>query len=297
MKIPSLTERQVRILKAVVEEYIQTGGPIGSETLDKKYNLGVSPATIRNEMVVLSKQGFLTKPFPSAGRVPNSLALKYYVQQLMEEKELSVAEEVAVKEKIWDYRFEKDKLLQQSAQALAQHTENIAVIVTDDGEVFIIPPVMGLSNTLLNKSHHRVYFEGTPEYKGKTLRRHGDRMQRLPNGYYQARGRVDDAMNLGGIKVSAIQLEQVINSLEYIKESAAVAVTPPKGGPDMLVVYYVLQSDMDKKIVSKEISRIIRTQINPLFRVQQAVAIDKLPRTASGKLMRRMLRKRYLESI
>jgi acetyl-CoA synthetase len=168
---------------------------------------------------------------------------------------------------------------------------------TDDGEVFIIPPVMGLSNTLLNKSHHRVYYEDTPIYKGKILRRHGDRMQRLPNGYYRARGRVDDAMNLGGIKVSAIQLEQVVNSLDYIKESAAIAVTPPKGGPDMLVVYYVLKSEKDKKEVSKDISRKIRTQINPLFRVQQAVAIEALPRTASGKLMRRMLRKKYLESI
>ncbi len=168
---------------------------------------------------------------------------------------------------------------------------------TDAGEVFIIPPVMGLSDKLLNKSHERVYYEGTPEYKGQVLRRHGDSMQRLENGYYKAMGRVDDAMNLGGIKVSALQLEQVVNSLPFVKESAAIAVTPPKGGPDMLVIYYVANQPVDKKEASKEISGIIRNEINPLFKVQQSVPMEILPRTASGKLMRRVLRKKYLESL
>ncbi len=168
---------------------------------------------------------------------------------------------------------------------------------TDAGEVFIIPPVMGLSDKLLNKSHERVYYEGTPEYKGQVLRRHGDRMQRLENGYYKAMGRVDDAMNLGGIKVSALQLEQVVNSLPFVKECAAIAVTPPKGGPDMLVIYYVANQPVDKKEASKEISGIIRNEINPLFKVQQSVPMEILPRTASGKLMRRVLRKKYLESL
>ncbi len=171
---------------------------------------------------------------------------------------------------------------------------------TDDGEVFLIPPAMGLSTTLLNKSHHWVYYNDTPSFDGKILRRHGDRMIRLPNGYYKSGGRVDDAMNLGGIKVSAISLEKAVNSLPFVKESAAIAVTPPKGGPDMLVIYYVMQpgfEEMEKKEKSKAIGAIIRKDINPLFHVQQSIAIDELPRTASGKLMRRSLRKKYLESL
>jgi len=136
MNIPSLTERQVRILKAVVEEHIETGEPVGSDTLDKKYNLGVPPATIRNEMVALTEQEFLHQPFTSAGRVPTPMALKYYIRQLMEEKEMSVAEEVAVKEKIWDYRFEMDKLLRQATRALAEQTDTIAVAATSEGDVY-----------------------------------------------------------------------------------------------------------------------------------------------------------------
>lgn len=136
MNIPSLTERQVRILKAIVEEHIETGEPVASETLDKKYNLGVSPATIRNEMAALTDQGFLVQPFTSAGRMPTPPALKYYIRQLMDEKDLSVAEEVAVKEKIWDYRFEMDRLLREATRALAEQTNNIAVATTNQGDVY-----------------------------------------------------------------------------------------------------------------------------------------------------------------
>ncbi len=55
---------------------------------------------------------------------------------------------------------------------------------------------MGLSNSLINRNHHDVYFKNTPTYKGQLLRRHGDQLQQLENGYYKAQGRVDDAMNL-----------------------------------------------------------------------------------------------------
>ena len=136
MNIPSLTDRQVQILKTIIEEHIQTGQPVGSETLDKKYNLGISPATIRNEMVQLTEQGFLNQPFTSAGRIPTPTALKFYIRQLMDEKDLSVADEVAVKEKIWDYRFEIDRLLREATRVLASKTNSIAVAITDQGEVY-----------------------------------------------------------------------------------------------------------------------------------------------------------------
>src|SRR3990167_9214478 len=101
-----LTDRQIKILKAIIEEYIETAEPVGSETLDKKYNLGVSPATIRNEMVRLTKTGFLKQPHTSAGRAPTPVALKLFVSQLMHVKELSVADEVSVKQKILDHKSE-----------------------------------------------------------------------------------------------------------------------------------------------------------------------------------------------
>src|SRR3989338_4716468 len=114
-----LTQRQVQILKSLIEEYIETAAPVGSETLEKKHNLSASPATIRNEMVRLTELGYLQKPHASAGRTPTSIGMKFYVTQLMKEKELSVAEEVAVKEKLWDYREKSDRFLKELAKSLA----------------------------------------------------------------------------------------------------------------------------------------------------------------------------------
>src|SRR5512138_2781944 len=99
-----LTDRQIKILKVIIEEYMNTAEAVGSDTLDKKYNLGVSPATIRNEMVRLGDLGYLKQPHTSAGRIPTPLALKLYVTELMSPQELPVTEEVAVKERIWDHR-------------------------------------------------------------------------------------------------------------------------------------------------------------------------------------------------
>lgn len=174
------------------------------------------------------------------------------------------------------------------------------VLLDDDnklarkGEVFIIPPSMGLSNTLLNKNHHQEYYEGTPAYNKKLLRRHGDAMQQLENGYYKAEGRVDDAMNLGGIKISSIQIEAVINSLDFVKESAAIAVSPKDGGPSLLVVYYVeMPISISSEARLKQAQKVISTQLNPLFKITDLVKIEALPRTASNKVMRRKLRSDY----
>jgi len=162
------------------------------------------------------------------------------------------------------------------------------------GELFLIPPIMGLSNTLLNRNHFDVYYKDTPKYKSKTLRRHGDQLEQLENGYFKAQGRVDDAMNLGGIKVSSVQIEAVLNRLSFIKESAAIAVSPKGGGPSLLVVYYVehksLLTDNERL---QEVKSSIRKQLNPLFKVTDLVKIEALPRTASNKVMRRKLRELY----
>ncbi len=163
--------------------------------------------------------------------------------------------------------------------------------LSDKGELFLIPPIMGLSNSLLNRNHHEVYFKDTPSYKGQKLRRHGDQLLRLENGYYKAQGRVDDAMNLGGIKVSSVQIELLINQLDFIKESAAVAVSPTGGGASLLVIYYVESiSNTPKNERLKATNSSIKTGLNPLFKVTELIEIEALPRTASGKVMRRKLR-------
>ncbi len=131
-----LTARQVEILKSLIEEYIETAEPVGSETLEKKHNLSASPATIRNEMVRLTELGYLKKPHISAGRVPTPVGMKFYVKQLMKEKELSVAEEVSLKEKVWDLREKEKDFLRELTRSLAERTGALAVTTTNDGDLF-----------------------------------------------------------------------------------------------------------------------------------------------------------------
>lgn len=132
-----LTQRQIEILKSLIEEYIETAEPVGSETLEKKHSLSASPATIRNEMVRLTNYGYLKKTHVSSGRVPTPVAMKFYVKQLMKEKELSVAEEVAVKEKVWDVRDKEREFLKEVTKSLADKTGVVALAATDDGQYFI----------------------------------------------------------------------------------------------------------------------------------------------------------------
>lgn len=133
---PDLSERQIQILKHIVEEYIETAQAVGSKVIENKYQLGISPATIRNEMAKLIKLGYLKQPHTSAGRVPTPRALKYYINNLMKPRSLSVSEEVAVKEKVWEVRRNLDKLLREATRALAESTNALAVTTTNEHDMY-----------------------------------------------------------------------------------------------------------------------------------------------------------------
>ena len=173
---------------------------------------------------------------------------------------------------------------------------------TQNGEVFINPPSLGLSASLLNADHSEVYFAGTP---APNLRRHGDAIEQLGNGVetepwlagvkYRVHGRVDDTMNLSGIKVSSAQIEEVLNAVSEVQETAAVAISPKDGGPSQLVIYAVLiQSEPapTKQELHVALQTALSEHLNPLFRIHDVVIVDALPRTASNKVMRRLLRDR-----
>lgn len=131
-----LSDRQIQIVKAIVEEYTDTGEAVGSHTLDTKYRLGVSPATLRNEMAELESKGFLSKPHTSAGRIPTSTAIKFYVNELMKERDLSVSEEVAIKQRVWDHRANFHSLLREATKVLAERTHTLALAAVDGGDVY-----------------------------------------------------------------------------------------------------------------------------------------------------------------
>ena len=131
-----LSERQRALLKAIIEEYIETADPIGSETIDKKHNLGVSPATIRNEMVRLTDLGYLKQPHTSAGRIPTSLGMRFYVSELMKEKQLPISAEVSIKEGMWRERVQHERLLREAVRSLAQRCDMLGLALDDEGQIF-----------------------------------------------------------------------------------------------------------------------------------------------------------------
>ena len=160
---------------------------------------------------------------------------------------------------------------------------------TDDGQIFLRGPSVGLSERLLNRDHFETYYANTPESAdGKRLRRHGDQMKRLPGGYFIAGGRADDTMNLGGIKVSSAEIERVLNKINGVVETAAVA--SPESGPDQLIVFAVLEKTFERSELQSLMNSELRSQLNPLFKVSEIHIIESMPRTASNKVMRRKLR-------
>ena len=200
----------------------------------------------------------------------------------------------------------------------------------ETGELFLMPPALGMSQRLLNGVHDEVYYEGCPAGpRGEVLRRHGDHTQRLHRGYYRAQGRADDGMNLGGIKVSPLELERVVDGHPAVYESAAVAMQPEGEGAERLVVFVVpeggdgpassrandrtgsspisqtdtfpavstdshagLDRDLDPDALKTELQDMVSSGLNPLFKIYRVIVVDELPHTASGKLVRRNLRDR-----
>ncbi len=131
-----LTQRQIDILKTIIKEYTESGQAVGSEILEKKYKLGVSPATIRNEMVELAKKGYLKKTHFSSGRVPSAKSFRFYIKHIMKQKDLSTTDEVSYKNSIWDERLQLHKLLSQATKVLSHKTGLLSLAVTDDGDIY-----------------------------------------------------------------------------------------------------------------------------------------------------------------
>lgn len=131
-----LNDRQRALLKIIIEEYVDSAEPVGSETIDRKHNLGVSPATIRNEMVRLTELGYLRQPHTSAGRIPTSMGMRVYISELMKEKELPVAAEVSIKENLMAQRFVQERLLREAVRALAKRCGMLGIAVDSDGQVY-----------------------------------------------------------------------------------------------------------------------------------------------------------------
>ncbi len=125
---PPLDPRKAYILATVVYEYIATGEPVGSASLTQKYNLGVSPATVRNEMAELEAGGYLVQPHTSAGRVPSDAGYRTYVDELMQPEELAAPERRRIRDELRDASRELDELISQTTRLLGRLSNNLAFL-------------------------------------------------------------------------------------------------------------------------------------------------------------------------
>lgn len=129
-----LSERKLRILQAIVGDFIRSAEPIGSRTLSKKFDMGISPATIRNEMSDLEEMGFLTHPHTSAGRVPSDKAYRLYVNNLMQKYELPEEEKQIIAEKLTKNVMELERTIQHAASLLSELTNLTSFAITPNQE-------------------------------------------------------------------------------------------------------------------------------------------------------------------
>jgi heat-inducible transcriptional repressor len=122
-----LEERRLAVLRAIVEDYVATHEPEGSKALVERHNLGVSPATIRNDMAALEEEGFIAQPHTSAGRVPTDLGYRLFVDRLTTVKPLSAPERRAI-HRFLDEAVDLDDVMSRTVRLLAQITRQVALV-------------------------------------------------------------------------------------------------------------------------------------------------------------------------
>ena len=123
----SLDDRKLEVLRAIVEDYVATQEPVGSKALVERHQLGVSPATVRNDMAVLEEEGYIRQPHTSAGRVPTDAGYRLFVDRLSRVKALSPAERRAI-ERFLVGAVDLDDVVHRTVRLLAQLTRQVAVV-------------------------------------------------------------------------------------------------------------------------------------------------------------------------
>jgi len=130
-----LTQRQSRILELVIREFVETASPVASQLISRKYRLGASSATIRNEMAELEEQGYLMHTHTSSGRVPTDQGYRHYVEALMREEELPWQEQQTIRHQFHQIERGQDAWVHLAASLLAQLAENAAVVTVPRSDV------------------------------------------------------------------------------------------------------------------------------------------------------------------
>lgn len=129
-----LNDRKKKILQLIIEDYISTAEPVGSRTIARKYNLGISPATIRNEMSDLEMLGYLEQPHTSAGRIPSAQAYRFYVDSLLEPGALTDNDMALINSWFRERRRSIDEIFQSTAKILSRMTQNVSMVLANKSD-------------------------------------------------------------------------------------------------------------------------------------------------------------------
>jgi heat-inducible transcriptional repressor len=136
-----LDERKQAILRAIVEQYVETAQPVGSQTVTQTTGLGVSAATVRNEMSMLEREGFIAQPHTSAGRIPTDRGYRYYVDHLAGTGQLPAPERRRIAEFFTSATMAMDELLSQTSLLLARVTAHASVVIGPETQAVVVRAV------------------------------------------------------------------------------------------------------------------------------------------------------------
>ncbi|AYE33372.1 heat-inducible transcriptional repressor HrcA [Clostridium septicum] len=203
----AIDERKIKILQAIINDYIMTGEPVGSRTIAKRYNLGVGSATIRNEMADLEEMGYLEQPHTSSGRIPSNKGYRLYVDKLMNAEALSREEELKIKEYIINSAmYEVDKIVKQACSLLSELTNLTCIVETPSVKRSYIKSIQLLVIDSYNLVSVIVADSGV-------IKNHRIRVSEMPE--IETLQRINEILNLRlkNLTIEEINLE-VINNLK-----------------------------------------------------------------------------------
>lgn len=203
----AIDERKIRILQAIINDYIMTGEPVGSRTIAKKYDLGVGSATIRNEMADLEELGYLEQPHTSAGRIPSSKGYRLYVDSLMEMQKLSKEEELKIREYIINSAmYEVNMLLKEACLLLSELTNLTCIVQTPSMRRSYIKSIQ-----LMKIDEHNLISVIVSD--SGVIKNHRIKVANMPSN--EQLGTINEVLNhkLKNLTIEAINLE-VINDVK-----------------------------------------------------------------------------------
>lgn len=199
-----ITNRQAKILAAIVKENCETSCPVASLDLVEKYEFGISPATIRNEMMALEKAGFITQPHTSAGRVPTDKGFRYFVNQLMDRVKLTIKEQDRLKTELMKLQMANAEISRRLAKLVSEYSQQASFALFPE-EVSTV----GLSNLLANPAlpaedakEIAQFFDNIDEYADKMISDYSEKAPEAMIGKeIQLSKKSDYSMIVSGLKL------------------------------------------------------------------------------------------------